>query len=149
MHVDVASAVHALYGNPTFDGPYNPATGSVEYITQVRGRDGELTNDHAYLSAVVLLHRRENAQDAVDQWLDSNRARLDADFTDRMKRAVAVLEGVNALDLPDGDYFFVDVIHTTSARTGGAPLLSSDFFDRPRDRHWVANPDGSHSLASR
>jgi hypothetical protein len=142
--LDVPHTIHALYGNPTFGGPYNAATGVIEHLAPIQGRDGELTNDHRYLSAVVLLNRRLHVLDVRDRWLDEHRAKLETDYPDRARRAAAIVEGLDGLDLSDDrDYFWVDVIHTTSARQGDAPLLSPRLFDGLHDRHWAANPDGS------
>ncbi len=35
LHLDVPSVIYALYGNPTFGGPYNPATGTT--LTPLNG----------------------------------------------------------------------------------------------------------------
>jgi hypothetical protein len=145
VNLDVHHAVHALYGNPTFGGPYNPKTGRIESLGPVRGRDGEITNDHQYLSAVVLLHRRTHAADARAAWLDANRDRLATQYPDRTERSVGLLTALDGLDLPDGDYLHVDVIHTTPARLGRIALLDPALFDGPHDRHWVVNPDGTYS----
>lgn len=45
------------------------------------GRDGKLTNDHAYLTAVVLLRRRELALDARDEILAELRKGYDGEAT--------------------------------------------------------------------
>ena len=52
--------IAALYGNTQWTVAIDPSTGgAVDEGRFELGRDGKLTNDHAYLSAVALLRRRE------------------------------------------------------------------------------------------
>lgn len=139
---------YAMYGNPTFGGPMDPARGVITSMGPVQGRDGELTNDHPYLSAVAMLRRREQAADARDQWLDENREWF-SQIADQTDRSVAMAEGILSLDVPEGDYLYLDVIHTTAARLGHAPLVHETLFDGPHDRHWVIERDGTCQPADR
>jgi hypothetical protein len=147
LELDVPVIVHALYGNPVFTGPYNPATGAIESLTYRLGRDGELTNDHPYLSAVALLIGRTYEQDDVDRWWDENRDRLNREYATVDDRAVAAYEALRALDVRDGGYFCMYVIHTRSAADGTAPALDRSMFSGEHDRHWYVNADGTTGAA--
>lgn len=110
------------------------------------GRDGKLTNDHAYLSAVVLLRRRELALDARDEILAELRKGYDGEATtaeERQNRAVAAIEELERHDLPDGHYFCVEVIETLSQES--APLPET-WFSGERDRRWRCNAEGYYEL---
>jgi hypothetical protein len=105
------------------------------------GRVGKPTNDHAYLSAVVLLCRRELALDARDEILAELRKRYDGEATtaeERQHRAVAVIEELERHDLPDGHYFCVEVIETLSQE---AVPLPDNWFSGERDRRWRCNDE--------
>ncbi len=147
LELNVPAIVHALYGNPVFTGPYNPATGAIESLTYRLGRDGELTNDHAYLSAVALLNRRTYEQEDVNRWWDDNRDRLHQEYPNRDERAAVAYEALQALDVRDGGYFFMYVIHTRSSADGTAPVLDPSMFNGEHDRHWYIDGDGTLSNA--
>jgi hypothetical protein len=110
------------------------------------GRNGKLTNDHAYLSAVVLLRRRELALDARDEILAELRKRYDGEAKtaeERQERAVTAIEELERHDLPDGHYFRVEVIETLSQE---AVPLAESWFSGERDRRWRCNADGHYEL---
>lgn len=65
--LDVDEVISALYGNPQIVMTIDPATGAAINEPQwVAGPDGEIRNDHPYLSAVVLLRHHDRRRDWVD-----------------------------------------------------------------------------------
>jgi hypothetical protein len=145
IDLGVSAVAAALYGNPGYGGSLNRETGTIENMAPILGRDGELTNDHRELGAVVLLRRREHAADARDAWLDANRDRINSAYSSRTDRMAAVINGLETVGQPDGDYFYVDVIHTTSAWRGDAVPVPGSLFAGPRDQQWAVDLDGAVS----
>jgi hypothetical protein len=147
VNLSVESVIAALYGNPQWTMQIDTATGAaVDEGHLELGRDGKLTNDHAYLSAVVLLRRRELALDARDKILAELRKGYDGEATtveERQKRAVAIIEELERHDLPEGHYFYVEVIETLSQ---DAVPLPEAWFCGERDRRWRHNADGYYEL---
>jgi hypothetical protein len=110
------------------------------------GRDGKLTNDHPYVSAVVLLRRRELATDAAGDISAEVRARFSQAPTtreERVEQAAATIKEINRHKLPEGHYFYVDVIETASE---SAVPLPEQWFDGPRDTRWRLSEDGAYEL---
>ncbi len=138
----------ALYGNPQWTVAIDPSTGgAVDEGRFELGRDGKLTNDHAYLSAIVLLRRRELAHDARDEILAGLREHYDGEAKtaeERQERAVAAIEELERHDLPDGHYFYVEVIEALSEL---AVPLPEAWFAGERDRRWRCNAEGYYELA--
>ncbi len=144
MHVslETTDVIHALYGDPTWSIQIDPATGGAVADPEFfAGLGGRLRNHHEYISAVVLLRHRENVQDyadAVAKEIKCDRepktyeeaAELGKQYLEEMQRREA------AGEIPGGDYFFVDVIKTVSAR---ATPLPDDFFNGKRDSVWALN----------
>jgi hypothetical protein len=147
VDLSVQNVIAALYGNPQWTMQIDTATGAaVDKGHLELGRDGKLTNDHAYLSAVVLLRRREYAVDARDEILAELRKGYDGEartVEERQERAVAVIEELERHDLPDGHYFCVEVIETLSR---DAVPLSKAWFSGEQDRRWCCNADGYYEL---
>jgi hypothetical protein len=66
--LEVSDVIHALYGDPTYRFTIDTATGrAVGDVEFFAGRNGRLRNFHRYISAVVVLRHRTNAQDWVDE----------------------------------------------------------------------------------
>jgi hypothetical protein len=66
IDLSVEHVLSALYGDPTFTMEIDPTTGAAVGEGRYEfGRDGKLTNDHPYLSAIALLRRREHRADRV------------------------------------------------------------------------------------
>jgi hypothetical protein len=143
-----ADVIYALYGNPGYTFQVDPATGAAVTEPQAfAGRDGEITNDHPYLSGVLILRHRTNEQDFYDElharlaedhgWVDT--AKMTAEATERSR---VFLEAVDAAkgrgEVPDGDYLYADLIVAMSDQ---ACPLPRTVFDGPRDSRWEFNQD--------
>jgi hypothetical protein len=147
VDLSVQNVIAALYGNPQWTMQIDLATGAAVDDGRLElGRDGKLTNDHAYLSAVALLRRRELAFDARDEILAELRKGYDEEAKtaeERQERAAAAIEEMERHDLPDGHYFYVEVIETLSEE---AVPLPESWFSGERDRRWRCNADGYYEL---
>jgi len=147
VDLSVQNVIAALYGNPQWTMQIDTATGAAVDDGHLElGRDGKLTNDHAYLSAVALLRRRELALDARNEILTELRKSYDGEATtaeERQRRAVAAIEEMERHDLPDGHYFYVEVIETLSQE---AVPLPEAWFSGERDRRWRCNAEGYYEL---
>ena len=103
------------------------------------GRDGKLTKDHPYLSAIALLRRREHQADRIAEVAAEERGDRDpSDFDEATSEALKLLERLDREDLPEGDYLYVDLIETTSALhriiaalEGREPFAGPGCADRP------------------
>jgi hypothetical protein len=139
--------IAALYGNPQWTVAIDPSTGgAVDEGRFELGRDGKLTNDHAYISAVALLRRGELALDARDEILAELRDRHDGEAKtaeERQQRAVAAIKELERHDLPDGHYFYVEVIEALSKF---AVPLPEAWFAGERDRRWRCNSAGYYEV---
>jgi hypothetical protein len=137
----------ALYGNPQWRVPIDPSTGSaVDEGRFELGRDGKLRNDHAYLSAIVLLHRHELAYEASRKILAEAGKRFSGEpktAEERRGRMVAAVEELQRHDLPTGQYFRVEVIETLSEH---AIPLPEEWFAGEHDRRWRCNAAGYYEL---
>lgn len=144
--LDVSDVIHALYGDPTYRFTIDTATGrplgDVEFFA---GRNGRLRNFHQYISAVVILRHRTNAQD----WADERAAELlegraEARTLDEATKVAtefleSSLEAEQSGEVPDGDYLYVDAIETISP---DAVPLPADFFNGPRDSRYAFDAAG-------
>jgi hypothetical protein len=131
----------ALYGDPVWKIPISAATGGpVGEASYGMDRNGQLRNQHRYLSAVVALRHRTLAQD----WSAENIERLkaehqfdptDLDAAHEFAKVVAesAVEAEERGEVPDGDYLFAEVFATMSP---SAVPLPSRVFDGPRDTRW-------------
>jgi hypothetical protein len=83
-----------------------------------------------------LLHRRDLAHDAADAILAELRESYEGEAKtaeERQERAVAAIEELERHDLPEGHYFYVEVIETLSEV---AVPLPEPWFAGDRDRRW-------------
>jgi hypothetical protein len=146
MAFDVDHVQGSLYGNPTFGGPYDPATGTITTIGRVKGRDGQLTISHPYLSAVVLLRRREHAADFDEAWKAEHFPALRERHGDTTDLALAMLEELERKPPgPPGAYFYVQVLHTVTAMSGVASKLSPAIFSGSRDEVYEPDSEGFYT----
>lgn len=139
--------IWALYGDPvwkiTIDRDTGRPVGETEYGA---GRNGQIRNRHQYLSAIVTVRHRTNAQD----WSDALWARLIAehqpfdpvaDPAGASHIAALALEETQRAEerreIPGGDYLFTDVFVTMGAE---AEPLPTNVFDGPRDSRWEFGP---------
>jgi hypothetical protein len=86
------------------------------------GRNGELRQDHAYITAVVVLYERLHARDHYDELAEQSRERP------RDERIRAILDGRQ--EEPDGGYMFT---HTFVPGGAEAAPLPDEFFRGERD----------------
>lgn len=146
VSLEVSDVVHALYGDPSSRFMIDTATGrpvgDVEFFA---GRNGRLRNFHQYISAVVVLRHRTNAQDWADEGaaeLLEGRAEprtLDEATELATQFLESSVEAEDRGDVPDGDYLYVDAIETISP---DAVPLPDDFFDGPRDSRYAFDAAG-------
>lgn len=144
-HVDmtVDGVLQAMYGNGRYVIPIDRESGSGGPARYELGPDGKFTYSHQYVSAVVILRRRELRDDASRAIMDEVKTRPDweslsgAEQLDVLRDAVAA----NERDFPEGEYFHVDVIDTISATLpkGEATPLPDDWFTGPLDTRWRHN----------
>jgi hypothetical protein len=131
----------ALYGDPVWTIPIRAASGGpAGEASYGMDRNGQLRNQHRYLSAVLALRHRSRAQD----WSEENIERLkaehsfdpeDLDAAHDFAKVVAgaAVEAEDRGEVPDGDYFFTEVFATMSS---SATPLPATVFDGPRDTRW-------------
>lgn len=149
MELDADAVQAALYGNPTFGGPVYPATGAIVDFGRIPGRDGRLTNQHEFISAVVVLHRRPLSADARDAFWWYWRPILRHRYPDREDYGIAIATFSQLAPTgPDGYRYFVEVMHTVSAMDGRAPLLDPQLFDGQHDRVYEPDRQGFYARVS-
>jgi hypothetical protein len=124
--------ISAMYGDLSYSAALLE-DGSMEELTGVLGRNGKLTNDHQYISAVAIIRRRDFAAEWAANWFDENRIRFDLNDAEGMITAYreAVASGV-----PIGDSVSVEVFETLSET---AVPLPRTVFNGPEDVRWVPN----------
>lgn len=145
VNLTVEHVLGAIYGNPMFTMRIDPAAGGpVDEGHFEFGRDGKLTNDHPYLSAVALLRRREHRTDRIAEIAAKERRGRDPrDFDEAATEAMALLNRLQQEELPEGDYVYLDVIETIS---NAAVTLPVDSFEGEQDSRWRLNADGYFEL---
>ncbi len=132
--------VAAMYGNPQFAIRIDTTIGAAAGPGRLElGRDGKLTNDHPYISAVALLRRREYKMDRIDEIAAAEApARQARDLDETSAQALGLLRRLNREKLPEGDYVYLDVIETASECAVRLPL---DWFAGEHDSRWRLNVD--------
>jgi hypothetical protein len=133
--------IWSLFGDPIIQIPLRVEDGgSGGDAVQTVGRNGQIRLQHQYLSAIVALRHRTNAQD----WADENWERIKREHAIESRDYEAVSElGKLAMEsveearargeIPDGEYFYAEVFTTLSET---AVPLPPDAFDGPRDTRW-------------
>lgn len=143
VDMTVGGVIEAMYGNFQYAIPINPTTGAAAGPGRLElGRDGKFTTRHQYVSAVVILRCRQRRQDAIDALVAEAKAQPSWGRMSNAERANVLLDVVSAHehDLPDGEYFPVDVIDTISAIPDGRALeLPDSWFPGPFDTRWRHN----------
>jgi hypothetical protein len=122
--------ISAMYGDLQLEAPRLP-DGSLGEFQSVAGRNGKLTNDHPYVSAVAVVRREDHAAPWVSEWVDTHQA----GFGDDVQALTAALAEASQ-DAPEGDDIFLEVFETISET---AVPLPRDIFNGPRDLRWVPN----------
>lgn len=151
VELDPEELIFALYGNPTISFMVDE-TGPVTSPEIVAGRDGRLGRDHAYISAIVTLHRRAHADDWWHEWRErycAGRAEDERDPDDVTAMARVSVDYIDARrtaeareQIPEGDYLFVRLFETQACLAGTAVTVPEQLFDGPRDERWAARVDG-------
>jgi hypothetical protein len=148
VDLSVDHVVEALYGTAAYTLAIDPTTGGAIGDGQwILGRDGKLTNDHQYLSAVALMRVRAHRQDKQDEI--SQRLREADDWGDlsRPEQAGRIADAFACAfeqgELPEGEYFWVDVIDTISET---AVPLPESWFDGPNDNRWRMSDEGQFEM---
>jgi hypothetical protein len=104
------------------------------------GRNGKLTNDHPYLSGVVILRQREHSADRIDEISADLRGDGPPREWDKAAEEVArLINRIQQEDLPEGDYLYCDVIEAISEV---ATPIPTDLLDGSRDSRWRRNVQG-------
>lgn len=122
--------ISAMYGDPRYEFSLDGSPPRAAL-----GRNGKLWNDHAYVSAVVVIRQAPGVSDAAERWFDENRTRFDS----------AIEMAAEARRLEESGYFgdeqgvAIDLIETRSE----APRVPSWLLDGPHDTHWRPNDDDS------
>lgn len=123
----------AMYGDLTAVGVLGPA-GVTEDMRQVADRNGKLSNQHGYISAVVVVRVRRHADAWAESWLEQHRG----DFPNTNDRREAF---VRAMDqAPTGEDASVDVFETVSS---SAARLPRSIFAGSMDNWWRPTSDGT------
>ncbi|MBC2904812.1 hypothetical protein [Streptomyces cupreus] len=125
--------ISAMYGDFRMEAPVL-ADGSLSDFQAVAGRNGKLTNDHPYISAVAVVRREDHAAAWAAQWFDTHQA----DFGDDVTALSASFAEASATDAPLGDEVFLEIFETISPT---AVPLPRDIFNGPRDLRWVPNAE--------
>jgi hypothetical protein len=120
--------VAAMYGDPEH---VLGADGSSQVLV---GRNGKLTNDHPYLSAVMVLRKGTEVRAAERRWVDENYRRFGS--AQEMGPELRRLEAEGAFGV---ERVAVDLIETAS----GSARLPAGFTAGELGTHWVPLPDRS------
>jgi hypothetical protein len=114
--------VWAMYGDPKVSF-FASSTGPVGDPVFWADRNGKLTGDHQYVSAVIVLGERWRASDVYDA--------VCADCTSANDKLRAMRLAREAGQVPDGSYPVVSVYNTASATATSLPNV---IFNGPHDR---------------
>jgi hypothetical protein len=123
--------ISAMYGDPSYRFSTDRPGGQM-----LLDRNGKLTNDHSYVSAVMTIRTAPGVREAAGHWFDENRTRF----------ASAQAMMVEARRLESEGFFgnanvvAVDLIETVAT---GSARLPAGFASGPNDTHWGPLPDGS------
>lgn len=148
VDLSVDHVVEALYGTAAYTLEIDPKIGgAIGDGRWILGRDGKLTNDHQYLSAVALMRVRTHRQDKQAEISERLREADDWEALARLEQFERVADAFSRAceqgEMPEGEYFWVDVIETISS---SATTLPDDWFDGPNDNRWRLNDEGYFEL---
>jgi hypothetical protein len=121
--------IAAMYGDPSYSFD---SDGSARNTLD---RNGKLTNDHPYVSAVILLRQAPGVRKAASEWFDANRHR----FSTSEDIAAEVRKLTEAGYFGDEQAVAIDLIETIS----DGPRVPPRFASGPQDTHWVPLADKS------
>jgi hypothetical protein len=126
-----AMMLSAMYGDLT---PWPAEAGVGRWLY---GRNGQLRNDHPYISAVAVLQRRTATDEALIRLYGSGasapgRAEAAAPIADSGEERKAG----RPADRENQQFLYVDVYETANA----APRIPAGIFEGSRDTRWAADP---------
>ncbi len=128
--------ISAMYGDPAYQFASTGGTGSTGSTgstdRMLLDRNGKLTNDHPYISAVALIREKSNAAADIETWYAKNRH----DFSSTKKM---IAEARRLGLLTGGTTVAVDLIDTVT----DTPRVPPMFLNGPDDRRWAPTADGS------
>ena len=134
--LEPAMVIAAMYGDLSLQAPVEE-DGTVGEFRSVLGRNGKLRADHAYISAVAVMRRRDHADAWFAQWYDEHRDEYGRDAAGQLAMIAAVTKAA-AQDAPVGEDLYLEVFETVSDT---AVPLPRDVFNGPLDIRWVPTPD--------
>jgi hypothetical protein len=123
----VDMVISAMYGDPSF--AFDDDAGRI-----LLGRNGKLTNDHPYVSAVIVIRQAPGVRETAQRWFDENRGHFDTaqEVAQEARRLGA--EGA----FGDEGAVGIDLVETV----GGSPRLPLGFACGPHDTTWGPTADG-------
>jgi hypothetical protein len=137
----------AMYGNPGVRITFNKATGETVDESSILQRDGTLSAKHAYVSAVVALYQRSEADDYLDRWSEDRRREHGRPEPGDIDAQVRYLEAIDAEyesgRVPDGTYIYANVFDTIASASGEATPLPRGFLEDERSEHYSFDPDAA------
>ncbi|MGV9601319.1 hypothetical protein ACWDR1_32135 [Streptosporangium sandarakinum] len=134
---DESSVIAAMYGD--IDAVFEITEPGAEHEGASwlqAGRNGKLTSDHHYISAVALLRERPHSAAWAKAWFDENRRRFDQ----AQDMIAAYLQAAKTENAPQGSEVFLSIIETTGEE---AVPLPRDLFNGPLDLRYGPAPDGT------
>jgi hypothetical protein len=104
VDMTVGGVIEAMYGPARSLGPAQAGL----------GRDGKFTASHQYVSAVVILRCRQRRDDTIDELVAEAKAQPNWERLGGAERTDVLADVLRASnqELPEGEYFHVDVIDT-------------------------------------
>jgi hypothetical protein len=118
--------VWAMYGDPVYTMAISTETGAaVGEGRHTTGKHGKLSNDHPYISAIVVIGERRNAADFYEEQAKHSTAETNEE------RWGEVLGAADRGEVPEGSYYRADCFKTMSPE---ATPLPNALFDGPNDR---------------
>jgi hypothetical protein len=121
--------IAAMYGDPSYN------FGSDGTVRNVLDRNGKLTNDHSYLSAVMVLRQAPGVKRTATDWFNENRLR----FSTSEEFAAEVRRLTSERYFGDEQAVAIDLIETVSE----APRVPAGLASGPHDTHWAPLADKS------
>jgi hypothetical protein len=127
---EASMVIAAMYGDPAYTFPADGGPGRFTL-----GLNGKLTNDHPYISAVIVLRPDVRGIELASGWFDQNRASFST--PEEMIAEYRRLERSGAFD--SDNTVAIDLIETA----GTATRLPENFANGPDDTCWRPIPDGT------
>lgn len=141
VNLRVRNVLEALYGDVNFTFQVDSQTGQANEPGHFEyGRNGKLTNDHPYLSGIVLLRQRDKSADRIEAISSELQgSRPPRTWENAADEAAVLIERIQQETLPEGDYLYCDVIETVS---DSATRIPDELLNGARDTRWRLGSDG-------